>query len=357
MKSKVAAVCCLVLLEIGCLHPKIGPNSLAPDRAAYSAGISDSWKQQTLLNIVKLRYIDAPVFVDISSITTGYSLSQNASAGVSVATPAGTTGESFGVGASMGYSPTISYSPLTGAAFIQGLLTPLPPAAVFAAVQNGERADLIMMTTLFSINGLRNKQATLNGIVPADPNFERVEQLVAQIQRSGAVKTYVKPDPSKGQTTVVSLRSPDITPETLEAIRELRTLLKLRPDAEEFTLVQAPYSSSDTEFAIMTRSIWGIMQNIAADVQVPSEDLANTYAFIGYERYPHIPDSARMIRIQSGKEKPPDVFVAVSYRNSWFWIEESDLRSKQVFQQLMTLFNMADTAPRAAPPTLTIPVR
>src|SRR4051794_25257574 len=35
----------------GCLHPKIGPQSLPIDRAAYSASLSDSWKEQALLNI------------------------------------------------------------------------------------------------------------------------------------------------------------------------------------------------------------------------------------------------------------------------------------------------------------------
>jgi hypothetical protein len=37
---------------------------------------------------------------------------------------------------------------------------------------------------------------------------------------------------------------------------------------------------------------------------------------------------------------------AVNYRNTWFWIDDPDLRSKLVFLQLMNLFTMADTAPR-----------
>jgi hypothetical protein len=70
IRTKLSALVILTLASCstGCLHPRIGPQSLPRDRAAYSSSLSDSWKEETLLNIVKVRYLDPPVFVDIGSM-------------------------------------------------------------------------------------------------------------------------------------------------------------------------------------------------------------------------------------------------------------------------------------------------
>ena len=347
----------LMLMATGCLHPKVGPQSLPRDRALYSSGLADSWKEQMLLNIVKLRYVDAPTFIDVGSIVSSYTLSETATAAGTIVPGTSGSNAAIGIGGTFSNSPTITFTPLTGSKFIQGLLTPLPPTAVFNAIQNGTPAHLILLSTVISINGWKNQQATLDGIKPADPEFDRVRELMRKIQLSGGVRLYVKPEANKEPASILALRRTNIDPETLADIRELRRLLKLNPDAEEFTLVQAPVSSSDTEVAVLTRSIISLMQNMAAQVEVPSEDLAKNYAFPGYETMGNIPDTDRMIRIRSAKQKSNEAFVAVNYRNTWFWIDDSDLRSKLEFLQLMNLFTMADTAPRENQPVVTIPAR
>jgi len=107
----------------------------------------------------------------------------------------------------------------------------------------------------------------------------------------------------------------------------------------------------------MTRSIVGILQNMAAEVEVPAADMAQHRAFPGFEAGRALPGIEPMIRIHSAKDKPADTFVGVRYRDTWFWIDDGDLSSKRAFAQLMQLFTMADTGAKENMPIVTIPSR
>ena len=60
----------------------LGPQTIERDRMDYGLSLNTSIKQQLLANIVRLRYMEAPVFVDVSSVINQYSLSGQVSAGV-----------------------------------------------------------------------------------------------------------------------------------------------------------------------------------------------------------------------------------------------------------------------------------
>jgi len=354
-KILVSILCALALLVDGCSRA-VGPRAVVRDRAQYSESLSDSWKDQTLLNIVKLRYADPPTFVDVGSIVASYTLQQSASVGGTIQSPNGSA--ALGLAGSYSNSPTITYTPLTGAKFIQSLMTPLPPASVFFVIQSGFPADTILFASVSSINGLRNQEATFEGVVPGDPDFHRVRQLVRKIQLSGAVRIYVKQDEKKETTNLLSFRTEETSPETLADIKELRRLLHLNPDAREFKLVYAPVGSNDTEVAVITRSVFSLMKTMAAQVEVPDADLASHRAFPGFEEGQQDPkDLLRLIRIHSSKSRPTNSFVTVYYRDSYFYIDDSDLSSKQMFSLMMMFFTLADSGERENLPLITIPAK
>jgi hypothetical protein len=154
----VVFACAWALLN-GCAH--LGPGTIPVDRFDYSSSIADSWKQQTLLNIVKPRYMDLPVFVDVSSIVSGYSLQTGVSVNGVLSSERAIQGNYVSAGGQAIYTdrPTITYVPLTGEKFLRGLITPLDPKNIFFMMQSGYAADFILDLTVESLNGVRNRSS------------------------------------------------------------------------------------------------------------------------------------------------------------------------------------------------------
>jgi hypothetical protein len=357
----VLAALGIALALTGC--SSIGPGSVARDRFDYSASLGESWKRQTLLNIVKLRYLDPPIFVDVGQIVSGYTLQTTASAGGGVVWPSsgigGPAGGSLSLGAQGQYTdrPTITYTPLTGNKFIKGLMTPLSPDSVFFTIESGWPADGVLFATVSEINGLKNQSTSIHGVLPPDPKFMRVLQLMREIQLSGAVAMRIKQDADKQETTLLTFRSKNISQEVLDDIIELRQLLRLDPDVQEIKLVFGANSTSDREVAMVTRSMLQQMTTMASQVDVPPEDVALGSATPGWEMSTNGVVSPRLVRIQSSKTAPKHAFVAIPYRDNWYWIDDYDLKSKRTFSFMMLLFTLADTGEKEPLPLVTIPAQ
>lgn len=126
----------LVAPIAGCAS--IGPGTISRDRVDYAGAMAESWKEQTLLNIIKLRYLDTPMYVDVSSVVASHELqTQVGTDWRFYPTPLSSaqTYRHLHADARFTDRPTISYVPLTGERFINGLLRPLPPQTVFAMME------------------------------------------------------------------------------------------------------------------------------------------------------------------------------------------------------------------------------
>jgi len=64
-----------------------------------------------------------------------------------------------------------------------------------------------------------------------------------------------------------------------------------------------------------------------------------------------------LVRVLSSKKKPVDAYVAVPYRDYWFWIDDLDLQSKRSFAFMMLLFTLSDSGAKESLPLLTIPTQ
>ncbi|WP_152223418.1 hypothetical protein [Pseudomonas sp. SCB32] len=345
----------LVLLG-GCSH--LGPGTVTVDRFDYSSAVADSWKQQTLLNIVKLRYVDMPVFVDVASIVAGYSLETGGSLGGQVSSADAVQGNSVLLGATSKYTdrPTITYVPLTGERFLAGLVAPIDPKKIFGLLQSGYAADFILGLTVDSLNGVRNRSAVAGTVREADPEFLQALKLLREVQAAGAVGMRVEEDKSKGQIAVLFMRRNDITPDIQAKQKELRGLLHMPEDRQQFVLRYSPVRGEADELAVSSRSLLQILTAFSSYVDVPQEHLDDHSAL------PAFVDgkgsgAKPQIHIRSGKDKPQQAYVAVYYHGYWYWIEDSDLAAKRALGAVMLFFTLADTSGNEKAPVITIPAQ
>ncbi|MSR62081.1 MAG: hypothetical protein EXS08_06530 [Planctomycetes bacterium] len=132
----------------------LGPATIPRDRIDYGASIARAGQEQLLTNLVKLRYAEIPVFLEVSSIINQYSLEGQLSVGGAFPGITDRTAYSVNAGARYADKPTISYAPLSGENFIKRLLTPIRPEALLSLVQAGWPIDIVFLTTVRAINGV-----------------------------------------------------------------------------------------------------------------------------------------------------------------------------------------------------------
>jgi hypothetical protein len=356
MRQRLAAVAISILLA-AC--SSIGPGTVPHDRIDYGSSIGNSWKEQTLLNIVKLRYADMPIFLEVAQVIAGYQL-QSAVTGsftlgnftaslIDRLTAAGTAS----AGSTYTDRPTVVYQPLTGVDFLKRLMTPIPPSSVLFMLQSGYAADRIMPIILDSINGLNNESNRLKRA--ADPKFTRLVELMREGQLAGAIQIRIE-HPKEGAESSVLIFGPSRDPQLAARGTELKSILGIKPDLRELRVNYGGYSGRDDEIDMMTRSMLQIMLEFAAIVQVPESDVVQGKAAPGLVDDQAVGAlSGPPLRVLVTDNPPQDAHVAVQYDRRWFWIADTDIQSKNTFAIIMLLFSIADTGVKGSAPVVTIP--
>jgi len=350
MKRIVAGLVAVALA--GCTS--VGPSTIARDRVDYDQAITTSWKRAMLLNMVKLRYGDTPMFLDVSSIINSYTLDTQVNAGLGWVPGAGSSAASAGGFAHYTDKPTITYNPLLGERFTRSLMTPLQPGVVVSLIQSGWSADAVMRMMVSSANGIYNRFGGGGRARGADPEWSTIIGAMRRIQAGAGVGMRVERD-AGSELTLLVLHRRDMPKELADDIRTLRTTLGIREDARELRVVYGSVPKGDAELALVTRSMLEILIDLASTIEVPEEDVAQGIVMPVRHFEGESAADKPLIRVQSGATPPDRVFAAVQYQGHWFWIDERDYASKGIFSFVMIIFSLMDTAPKGQP-LVTVPV-
>jgi hypothetical protein len=342
----VATALCLCACALsGC---GIGPVTMERDRLDYQTALSESWKRQILLNLVRLRYAEAPVFLEVTSIISQYTAETQLNAATTLHNPHWWREDVFGASGTISDRPTVTYMPMAGEKFARSLFTPIPPATIVALVQSGWPVDTVFRLTCSSINGIRNRTSGPIMGRAGDPQFEELLEVLRRLQLDDTIAARVEKKNNREQAVVILGRN--VSPQVGSDGARGREMLGLDPNAKEFRLVYGALASDKTELAMLTRSMSHLLMELSACVEVPPEHVA------GGKTYQASDDkkAVSFIRIHSGAGKPSNAFATVSYRGYWYWVDDGDLNSKRMLSLIMMFFSLVETGGASGAPIVTV---
>ena len=347
------------LLLAGCLGMQAGPKAVSTARFDYSEAVNVSWRQQLVLNLVRLRYRDSLMFLDLNSIVAQYSLDRSAGAGAGVKLIDGGANEgsaALSISGTISEKPVFTFVPLQGEAFTQRFLSPFDPATLVLLSGSGWSIERLLLSCVQEMNGIRNAVPAggpTPDYVPEYETFHRAAFLLRKLQVAGLL--VVEAD-QEGKVFITIRRSPDGSFSAEND--EVRRILTLQEDREAYPTRHARGARTPLEIASVGRSLVGTMYFLSQGVEAPEEDerkgrVTVTRTAAG-ERFDWSRIVGPLLRIRSSEKTPADAYVAVPYRGHWFWVADDDLNSKTTLSLLGMLVSLKSGNQTGASPLLTV---
>ena len=347
---------CLFLPACG----RFGPRQVARDSFNYNAAIARSSNEQMLINLVRLRYREVPVFLAVGSVLTQYFYGGEASASAFFGKPAGdAANEIIGARGRMVYfeRPTITYSPLGGQEFTQQLLTPLPSELVFSLVQSGWPPDQLLMMSLERVNNLENipfstvpSAESLEGL----RTFHHMVHILIELSKHRSLEMQSDNSVTPHTRSLVFKQVQDN--DTRALTDELKSMLGLDPDHSSFRVTGRLIGRKPDEVTMRVRSLLALMGFLSRGIEIPAAHIEEKR--VEETIFPADPELRSLLfplRIHSSVERPSDTFVSVRHHDHWFYLKHSDHMSKQAFGLLTYLFQMQSPKAQTLGPMITVP--
>jgi len=346
----------------------IGPSSVRRERPNYNREIVQSHDEQMLLNLVRLRYRDTPLFVELTSVVTSYAFDQNLSIGAKIFDSKVGDEYTAGAGLLIGNRPTVTYLPLQGEEFAIRMLSPLPLDSIMLFSQTGWSVERLMLLCVQRINEIENA-ASATGPTPAGkPNFEAFRDLATRLRRLSIAGRFgmnwdFGEDPGMQSVYHMKfwLKPPEDPADPLTAdIAAVREALQIDPGIDEYTLTPFPHKRRPDEVGMRGRSLLGVLYFLSQSVEAPKEHVDAGLVTVTLDRDGRPFDWSSLLkdtmRIHSSKDRPTNAFVAVAHRGWWFYIADDDLTSKSSLSLLNFLFSLQSASGKGKSPVLTLPV-
>jgi hypothetical protein len=351
-------ICALVFcLLSSCAN--FGPRQLPSNRLRYNYSLENSDIQQRLLNIVRLRYSDAPYFLNVSSIVSQFTYSGNLGAGLAnnilTARAKSPIWQATGGGV-LTEAPTITYTPLQGKKYVSMLLTPIDLTVIYMMIREGWAIDRIFRLLLQKFGPLDNGMHAYGTILTSIPHydeFRKFSNVLRVLQYNNLIETDDETINKKPAIKFTVLNFNTLN----TAQRKILARVNLTPSTPTIWLVA--FSSTNKQYInIQTRTVLSVFNYLSKAVDVPQEHVSNQSAAQVRMNNGQMHDWTSaiqgMLRIYVAEHKPTGAAVAIRYRKHWFYIKDNDFDSKQTLDLLTLIVNIYEGSPSSSAPVFTI---
>jgi len=367
MTTRIALLLALVLAP-GC---SLGPAKLPATRMDYNIAVQRSSNEEMLLNLVRMKYFEQPLFLQVGSIASSFNYNVTGSA-------TGTFPDQRdflkgvyynytpNITASYSDSPTVTYTPYQGQTYAQQFLAEIDLERFVVLYRAGwdiEYLFRILVTRMGRQDFFVDSRAgyfapdTLRKILELSDTIGRMDD------RGELDIVTASPGKDKPNITLMTMRFKDDA--SLKKIEELIGIelktattshgyrvakLRLVHVKEHELAEESGDLSGITVVPFSLRNCLRAMDLLSQGIDTPKELVTKKAAFDLRSQFADIMD------IRSSRTRPADAYVAVNHSGWWYYIRNEDSRSKEVFQLMLNIFALQSADPPKNAPVLTLPV-
>lgn len=295
----------------------------------------------------------------VSSITANWSYQLEPGVNVGFGSASSYAGNlvPFSLSAIIEENPTVSYMPVQGRSYITQFLEPIPAVTmsrVIAGEVTEEQTAIAVRLLIGEINGLTRPLlldplfADVEGAEERRRRFDELAGVIARLVHLGVIQLVRTESHALG----LLIRVREGTRDQVTRLIEFAGHPSIEEESEAVLLRLSEVATNlgDGVMYVRMRSVDDLLRLAMASVEVP-----DPLAPMAIDLRP-APGFEAMLRVRSGREAPRTAFVAVPYRDWWFWIDETDVPSKRFFMKLQTIQTLMQSETPSAAPVLTLPV-
>ncbi len=353
-----------ILLLGGCQSTPVGPRALRSSQNKYNHALIQNLDEQLLANIVRLRYRDNPVFLDITGISQKNAITNNGKSTFSKKVFAASNYEgSLGseLGLTSNNESNLTYTQLKGKDFVAKMMTPIQLPIILSMFESGWKPERVFNLCVERINNLHNAP-TASGptpvFAPEYVKFFRFTELLNRLQCNHLIELGEHPDENFPSLYMRIIKNPIFEKE----INELKFLAGLNPSLDMYKFKVNFIDMSSAKLVIRGKTLLGIFFFLSQGVEVPQTDkdagLVTTTKNIDGTDFDWSPILNRLLKVHFSEAatriKPENAYVACRYRGKWFYIADNDLESKSTFMMLSQLFTLQSAKYRSNDPILVV---